>query len=390
MWSVIDFFSGAGGMSCGFAMRGGNFEIVRAVNAQFGKPSCGKGKLQCNSTYRANIGVEPMNIDLAEIPSDSVRERLELPEKFSPDVMIACPPCTGFSRANPKNHSEDDARNGLVVKSAEIALHLRPKILLMENARELIRGNFRHHFEILKGRLESSGYRVSSGTHMLNRFGLPQVRERAIVIAVDDKIPLRTLEDLWLGYELDAKAVTVETAIRDLNTENDAAHVYPAFKDESVRARLEAIPKDGGSWLDLARDPRKRHLLTGAMRANWEAGRIGSYPDVYGRMAWDRPAPTIKRECGHIGNGRYAHPDENRLCSVREMAVLNGFPRSYRFQGAAISNLYRHIGDAVPPVIAYQLALVCEWMFTGRGPNDLFMPDYHLDESYLERQLVVA
>ena len=390
-WTVIDFFSGAGGMSCGFALQE-DFEIVRAVDAQFGKPSAGKGKLQCNSTYERNIGVKPINLDLSQASSDEVVANLNLEPGFQLDVMIACPPCTGFSRANPLNHKRDDARNGLVAKSAEIALALRPRVVLMENARELLQGNYRHHFERFKLQLESGGYRVSGACHMLTRFGLPQVRERALIVAVDESLSFKTLDSLWSGFEFNAESTTVETAIRNLPTQEDPCHVFPAFKDETVAKRLAAIPPSGGSWLDLARNPETRHLLTNAMRANWESGRIGSYPDVYGRMSWDRPAPTIKRECGHIGNGRYAHPEENRLCSVREMAVLNGFPRDYRFERAALSNLYRHIGDAVPPMIAYQLAWLCKWMFTGKrpSPGQILMPNYHLSENDLHRALIVA
>lgn len=146
------------------------------------------------------------------------------------------------------------------------------------------------------------------------------------------------------------------------------------------RGRIRAIPRVGGSWLDLARNEETRNLLTGAMLRNWNTGKLGSYPDVYGRMAWDRPAPTIKRECAHCGNGRYTHPEEDRLCTVREMATLQGFPQSFRFGTSALSNLYRHIGDAVPPLISYQLAWVCQWMLTGKKPDirEAILSDTHL------------
>jgi DNA (cytosine-5)-methyltransferase 1 len=85
-------------------------------------------------------------------------------------------------------------------------------------------------------------------------------------------------------------------------------------------------------------------------------------------MAWDRPAATIKRECGHVGNGRYAHPDQDRLCTVRELGLLNGFPGAYQFGGNSLSNMYRHIGDAVPPLISHQLACVADWILTGQRP----------------------
>ena len=108
--------------------------------------------------------------------------------------------------------------------------------------------------------------------------------------------------------------------------------------------------------------------------------RFGSYPDVYGRMAWDKPAPTIKRECSHVGNGRYVHPNENRLCSLRELAALQGFPNDFVFNGAAVSNMYRHIGDAVPPLISYQLAHLAYWILARAQPEiaEILLPETNL------------
>lgn len=390
-WSVIDFFSGAGGMSCGFHLHPA-FSVIRSVDAQIGKPSSGRGALKCNSTYRLNIGIDPLDLDLANVDPPELRRLTDLPSDFSPDIFIACPPCTGFSRANPNNHLRDDARNSLVVKTADFAMELRPKILLMENARELLQGNFRHHFEVFRKRMESAGYRIIARNHMLTRFGLPQIRERALVMAIRKDLPTRTLEDLWEGFEISPEAVTVRRAIGQQSFDGDPAHVYPQFKDATVSERLRAVPRNGGSWIDLAMNPRTRHLLTPAMEGNLKSGRIGSYPDVYGRMSWDKPAPTIKRECGHIGNGRYAHPEEDRLCSVREMAILNGFPVDYHFNGAGVSNLYRHIGDAVPPIISHQLAHVCEWILTGNRPelDSCLMPRYHLMKSDLLPSLMLV
>jgi DNA (cytosine-5)-methyltransferase 1 len=116
--------------------------------------------------------------------------------------------------------------------------------------------------------------------------------------------------------------------------------------------------------------------MTPAMKRYVAARDFGSHPDVYGRMAWDRPAITIKRECAHVGNGRYSHPEQDRLCTVRELALLQGFPEQYRFGGESLSNQYRHVGDAVPPLISYQLAHLVDWMFTGEKPevSDCILP----------------
>lgn len=366
-FNVIDLFSGAGGMSYGFH-RHPAFRLIAAADAELGKPSLGEGKLQCNLTYAQNIGVAPVKMDLSAVHQTNLAHALHLPEGFQVDVLAACPPCTGFSRANPNNHLVDDKRNSLVRKSGLFAVALDAKIVVMENARELIRGNFKHHYEWFREYLEEHGYNVFGRTYMLSRFGLPQIRERAIVIAAKQDLPLHTLESLWDGWGVRDEALTVRRAFNSIDASATCINEYPSFSSSDVKNRLAAIPKNGGSWVDLLSRPDADLLLTDAMKRIIAQGRLGSYPDVYGRMSWDRPAPTIKRECAHIGNGRYAHPEEDRLCSVREMAILQGFPNDFVFSGTALSNMYRHIGDAVPPMISYQLAHLSYWMLTDRQP----------------------
>lgn len=132
--------------------------------------------------------------------------------------------------------------------------------------------------------------------------------------------------------------------------------------------------------MDLLKRSDAKHLLTDSMKRIVAGKRFGSYPDVYGRLAWDKPAQTIKRECSHVGNGRYAHPEQDRLCTVREIAALQGFPDSFVFNGAALSNMYRHMGDAVPPLISYQLAHLACWILTGEQPRieEILLPRTHL------------
>lgn len=352
------------------------FQVTAALDGEFGKPSSGKGKLGCNNTYLANISVSPIAVDLAHIEDHDIESiRMQLLGGHNLDVLSACPPCTGFSRTNPNNHLTDDHRNSLVVRTEKWVRILSPKVLVMENARELLRGNFSHHFRVLRRSLEEMGYDVHASIHMLNEFGLPQRRERALVIATRLASGAKSLEDLWMGHRVEEEATTVHRCIAHLPKITagecdtlDRFHVSPSMNPDSL-IRLRAIPRDGGSWIDLRLRKDGHHLMTPAMRRYVEAEDYGSHPDVYGRMAWQRPAVTIKRECAHIGNGRYAHPDQDRLCSVREMALLQGFPETYKFGGRAMSNMYRHIGDAVPPLISFQLAHLIHWMFSGIKPD---------------------
>lgn len=387
LFSVVDLFSGAGGMSYGFHKHPA-FEVVAAADAEVGKPSSGKGKLQCNTTYAKNIGVSPVPVDLSAISPDRLAQHLGLPRDAAISVLSACPPCTGFSRAIPNNHLRDDRRNSLVRRSAQFAVSLSADVVIMENARELIRGNFKHHYEWFREFLEAHGYNVFGRTYMLSWFGLPQIRERAVVIAAKRHLPLYTLDSLWDGWTVTEAAVTVRRAFDAISSRSDGYDVYPDFSSNAVRRRITAIPKDGGSWMDLLRRKDASALLTNSMKRTAAQKRFGSYPDVYGRMAWDKPAPTIKRECSHVGNGRYVHPEENRLCSVREIAMLQGFPNDFVLNGAAVSNMYRHLGDAVPPLISYQLAHLTHWVLTGQQPSmaSILLRGTHLRTSDLVRK----
>jgi hypothetical protein len=135
--TVLDLFSGAGGMSCGFH-RHPAFAVVGAADAEIGKPSSGTGTLGCNASFRRNIGVEPLALDLGTVAPEDLRDRLALAER--PVVLSACAPCTGFSRMLARNHVVDDARNSLVVRVGTFARAFRPEVIVMENARELLMG----------------------------------------------------------------------------------------------------------------------------------------------------------------------------------------------------------------------------------------------------------
>ena len=383
MLTVVDLFSGGGGASSGFNAHS-DFRVIAAVDKQLGKPSAVKGT-GCNSTYATNIGVQPHDLDLSTISPPLLSETLGVaPGKI--DVLISCSPCTGFSRTNTRNHYSDDPRNSLTRKTSDFIEFFNPKFVFIENARELLRGNFDYHGLRIVKRLKESGYTVSSSIHLLNAFGLPQVRERALIVATnlpgvsEANLDLKTY---WGRYKPDPSSVTVRNAISDFPrlthgqvSLDDPCHAVPLMNDHTLE-RLRRIPCNGGSWIDLLELTDGYSYLIPSMRRNLDSGKLGSYPDIYGRMSWDKPAPTIKRECSSPGNGRYCHPEQNRMCSVRELGFLQGFPRKYRFIANSLSNMYRHIGDSVPPMIAYQYACIFASIAKSRNVKieDLLMPD---------------
>ncbi|HUC57583.1 MAG TPA: DNA cytosine methyltransferase, partial [Streptosporangiaceae bacterium] len=125
-WTVADLFSGAGGMSYGFCAHP-RFAVAGAADAQIGKPSSGRGTLGCNASYLANIGISPVEADLAAANPAAVCGEMGVPSA-GVTVLCACPPCTGFSRTLAQNHLRDDTRNSLVRVVADYVRELNPQV----------------------------------------------------------------------------------------------------------------------------------------------------------------------------------------------------------------------------------------------------------------------
>jgi len=344
--NFVDLFSCGGGMSTGFA-RQGNFRPIGAADLEVAKPSHAPGSTGCNATYARNIGFDPMSADLSVTTPEAIADHFG----FSPsdvDVLISCAPCTGYSQKNAKNHSADDPRNTLVERTAIYAAAWRPTYIVIENVKELLTGRHKHHFRNLSRDLGEMGYEIFAEVHNLKEFGLPQNRVRSLIIA-------KLGGFFHLSLPKADRIRTIRDAIYDLPAvtagevhPSDPMHVSPRMNEHSLE-RMRAIPHDGGSWSDLIGG--QEHLLIPSMRTK----KPGSFPDVYGRLAWDKVAPTITRECSHPGNGRFSHPEQDRLLTVREMALVQGFPRDYYFEGS-LSFKYRQIGDAVPPLVSAMIA----------------------------------
>lgn len=383
-WTVIDLFSGAGGMSYGFASHP-DFKIIGAVDKELGKPGRGVNPgsfVHCNGTYATNIGIEPLNEDLHTF--DPKRYRCELGlSRGELTVLIACAPCTGFSQKNALNHVIDDPRNSLVQRSGLWVKEFMPEFFVMENVKELLGGKHQHHFRFLRELLEDKlGYRVSAHVHNLADFGLPQKRLRALIVARRQG-PVASL------HKKARQPRTVRDAIGHLPPveagrvhADDQQHRAPEHNGHSME-RIQAIPKDGGSWGDIVET--HPHLLIRSMIGK----RPGSFPDIYGRLRWDRPAITITRECGHPGNGRYLHPEQDRMLTVREMALLQGFPPDYVFTGP-LSARYNQIGDAVPPLVSTQVAELIADLKRNRVPYEVmaaevFQPELPLGSFCTDR-----
>jgi DNA (cytosine-5)-methyltransferase 1 len=195
--------------------------------------------------------------------------------------------------------------------------------------------------------LKTLGYEVFFKTVDSSRYGVPQRRQRLVLLA----------------SRLGPIALTSETHGQDdLVSVRDAIASLPRLRDGAIdsrdglhrasalnptnRKRIAATPKNGGSATDWPRAlmPKCYRKKTGK-----------SYMvTVYGRMRWGEPAPTITTQCTTLGTGRFGHPSQNRAISLREAALLQSFPDYYAFtpdDEVGIRQTARHIGNAVPVVL---------------------------------------
>lgn len=340
---VLDFFCGCGGMSWGFTNTRQShvaFEVVAGIDID----------AHALATYRKNLpNSRAIRQDIRHLAArdGALAEALNLPNlaQMRPLVFVGCPPCQGFS-AHRKKDSRDDPRNDLSIAFALLCREYRPDAFVIENVPEMLKGRFAQYFDDAESILGSAGYCLSKSILDLSRYGIPQRRMRALVIgSLGSPIPAppAPLDE--------SNARTVREAISHLppvlsgeRCARDPEHQAPAHIGRILRL-IERIPADGGDRRSLP-----SHLQLRCHTAV-DSGDTPGFTDVYGRLRWDAPAVTITAKSSTPSCGRFIHPEQHRNISVREAAILQGFPQDFRFEGPFV-NKYRQIGEAVPPAFA--------------------------------------
>lgn len=336
---VIDLFAGCGGLSTGFEHFGRRLRSFRLAGA---------ADIDAHAvrTYARNLGLQPVLTDLFRAAaSEDEHQQVFSAFRRRPGhrlVLVGGPPCQGFSAHRKKDASTSrDDRNHLVVAYARIIARVQPDVAILENVPELLAEKHWKYFVRFASILAEYGYRVRAQIHNLAGFGVPQERFRALIIA--SRGPFRMPEP----YLTRTEYRSVRSAIGGLPPvspgrpdPSDPMHVCSAHRPSTI-ATIQRVPPDGG------RRPR------GVGPACLD--RVEGFRDVYGRMFWDKPANTITAFARNPASGRYVHPEQHRGLTVREAALLQGFPLSFQFDGP-FDHRFLQIGNAVPPIFATYLA----------------------------------
>jgi DNA-cytosine methyltransferase len=338
----IDLFAGAGGWTRGFTEAG--FEHVGMYD--FNESAC--------RTATANFGSDVVHcVDLGSIDSS------EFP---TVDVVLGSPPCQGFSNEGKKD--PDDPRNSLVWSYLDHVERIRPEVWVFENVPGFARSYGGRWFKAMAERLNRSDYTWTHGILDAADFGVPQHRQRFVMIA--SRVGSISLPAPTHGAErglFDLKPfTTLRDAIQDLPQpvlgDRIGTHAYPSAKlcayaaemrsgsveirnhtaqnhSERVLEKIRAVPVGGGM-----------SELVGVFEEN-----AVRYEGGYRRAPWDRPSWTAYWTRGMTS----IHPEQHRFLTPRECARIQSFPDRHTFAGSTIEN-YTQVCNAVPPLLARAIA----------------------------------
>lgn len=351
---VVDAFSGSGGLSLGASM---------AIEAA----GFATRHVAAIDTDSVALAIHQMNFGTQAIIADSVSRMVDyhvlgqeaeaefgydpelLPIDLFPetivDIFLAGPPCQGHSNLN--NHTRrDDPRNQLYITSVALGLALRSKCIVIENVPTVVndRSNVVGTAEAL---LKQAGYSVACKVLRADELGAAQRRARFFLIATRSGDAQAAFESVVAA--LTAEPMALSWAIDDLlDTTSNGLMNTPAAPSPVTLDRINYLFDN-----DI-------HDLPNSERPDCHKDGH-SYPSVYGRMHWDKPAQTITTGFNAAGQGRYVHPKRRRVITPHEAARIQGFPDWFCFTPEGVDVRRKHvakwIGDAVHPILGYTAML---------------------------------
>ena len=338
--TLIDLFAGVGGGSLGFAKAG--LRAVAAVEID----------LDAASAYQANIGVRPLAKDIRKVTGKDLLQAAGL-QPGECTLLFGCPPCQSFTdlRRGASSSRRDRARNSLLREYLRLAADVRPRHIAFENVPGMLSPRWRPRFDALLEGLDDLGYEHVWDVLDAADYGVPQHRRRVLVLASRVSTPV-----LPPATHCDPASPgrhpwnTVRDAISSLRQLESGEvepddHYHRARRHSSLALRrLRAIP-EGGARTDLPDD----------LQLECHRNHSGHY-DIYGRMWWDRPAPTLTSGCTNITRGRFAHPEQDRAITLREAMLLQTFPLNTVLQGTS-DEMALQVGNAIPPLFAERIGV---------------------------------
>ena len=331
---AIDLCCGAGGLTLGLRRAGWDVAVGIDMDSTVKKSY---GSINPKSEFLA--------ADLRSLTPDDISSVTG--HIASPELLLAgCAPCQTFSKQRHRRGLKERSDATLLREFARLVIGLEPAVVLMENVPGIAAVPGFSSFRRLLKTLGESGYECEHGVLNARDFGVPQHRRRYVLLAAKGK-PVELPSPI--NARSDPRCNTVRNTIGHFPSidagegHSSIPNHYAARLSQTNLARITATPVDGGSRRDWP-----SHLQLDCHT------RVDGYSDVYGRMWWDRVAPTLTSRCNSLSNGRFGHPEQNRSISLREAAALQTFSDDCEFFGTK-TRIARWIGNAVPVSFAEAL-----------------------------------
>ena len=323
--AAIDLFCGAGGLSLGLAQAGVN--VVAGIDLD---PAC-------RYPYERNLDAAFLLRDVADLSGDDL---CELWPEGSVRLLAGCAPCQPFSSHRRGLDTRGDDKWSLLSHFSRLIVATRPELVTMEN---VVRLGSTTVFEAFVQTLIKLGYEVDYGVLDGPSFGLAQRRRRLVLMAsLVGAVRLPKGATRPVGRSVRQVIGGLPPLEIGQTDPYDPLHSARRLSELNL-ARIRAS-KPGGTWHDWPEE-----LLADCHRKPSGA----SFTAFYGRMTWDEPAPTITTQSFNPGTGRFGHPEQDRTLTLREAAMLQGFPKGYEFlppgERPSMHAVGRLIGNAVPP-----------------------------------------
>lgn len=331
--SAFDFFSGVGGLTRGLLDAG--IRVIAGFDCD--------GK--CRQSYgNNNPGAKFVETDIHKITLNDLK-RYARGEPLNKMLFAGCAPCQPFSKQI--GHGESHHEATLLAEFGRLIEGALPGQILMENVPGIARIKGNSTFRRFLRMLEKNRYQYEYCILDAKKYGVPQNRRRIILIAmkgVKPTLPKPTHGPGRLPYRTVRDAISHFPPLRTGETDPAVPNHCAASVSAVNLERLHYTPQDGGD----------RRSWPSRLRLACHIGNHKGHTDVYGRMSWDAPAPTLTGRCNSISNGRYGHPAQDRAISLREAAALQSFPDGYVFFGSQ-NHVALQIGNAVPVRLAEAL-----------------------------------
>jgi DNA (cytosine-5)-methyltransferase 1 len=323
-YNAIDLFSGVGGLSVGLKKAG--FKVVASVEIN---EYAVKG-------YKLNHPKTKVFVnDIRNINTDQIKELLNGEPLH---LLAGCPPCQGFSSVRRLNRKKSvrDERNNLVLEYLRFVKELMPLTVMMENVPGLV--NYYLFKQVIK-ELTDLGYNPKVDIVNVKDYGVPQRRKRLVMVG--SLIGNITVSKVSLPKKTVRQ--TIEKFV-EIEKTKDPIHKVVATHAPRIQEMIRLIPKDGGSRTDLP----EKYILDCHKKEN-----VG-FNDIYGRLKWDDYSSTITGGCLNPSKGRFLHPEEDRCITAREAALLQTFPKNYKFPTDTPKTILSLlIGNALPPKFSF-------------------------------------